>query len=92
METHPKSPDHAADCRCLLCSDHEHIAFKIGDNIYVEHAGRSLELLVTDVSPVERLGDLIQYTLTAIDKALHESNHGFHYTQLPEMHGNQEGI
>lgn len=73
--------DHSPDCRCLLCVDPEYVAYQIGDTLYVEHCGTNLELLVTDVSPIERTRDLIQYTLTCVQKALHD-NH-LHYSELP---------
>lgn len=92
MGTHQKSPNHAADCRCLLCVDHEYLAYQVGDRLYVETVdGHRVGGVITDISPIERCGDIISRTLTLVEK-LYGQDHGFYYSTVCEMHTDEEGV
>lgn len=92
METPPKSPSHATDCRCLLCVDPERIAYQVGDELFVETVdGQRIGGVITDISPIERCGDIISRTLTLVEK-LHGQDHGFYYRTVCEMHADEETL
>ncbi len=86
------TPNHDADCRCLLCADPEYLAYQVGDRLYVETVdGQRVGGVITDISPIERCGDIISRTLTLVEK-LYGQDHGFYYRTLCEMHTHEKCV